>query len=140
MPRGSNPSSQALNVPASFPQKLSLNIRADWTNPVHDEKYLEWLRSINNALIPYTTATYRNWTSRHIEPRPYRHYGEYLPRLVKIKRSYDAEHVFVVEGGLPLGISEPDAREWGLSPAIIEELRANGSLTAGDRLTGHQDA
>jgi FAD binding domain/Berberine and berberine like len=122
---------QALNVPASFPQKLSLNIRADWTNAVHDEKYLEWFRSINNALIPYTTATYHNWTSRHIEPRPYRHYGEYLPRLIEIKRRYDPEHVFVVEGGLPLSISEPNAREWGLSPAIIEELRANGSLTAG---------
>ena len=122
---------QALNVPASFPQKLSLNIRADWTNPVHDEKYLEWFRSINNALIPYTTATYRNWTSRHIEPRPYRHYGEYLPQLVEIKRRYDPEHAFVVEGGLPVSISEPNAREWGLSPTIIEELRANGSLTAG---------
>jgi Berberine and berberine like len=86
------------------------------------------LRSINDALIPYTTATYHNWTSRHIEPRPYRHYGEHLPRLVELKRAYDPEHVFVVDGGLPLIISEPDAEEWGLPPTIIEGLRANGSL------------
>jgi hypothetical protein len=71
-------------------------------------------------MAPYTTATCHNWTSRHIEPRPYWHYGEHLPRLMEIKRKYDPEHVFVVGGGLPLSISEPDAKEWGLSPTIIE--------------------
>jgi FAD/FMN-containing dehydrogenase len=121
----------ALNIPASSPGKLSLNIRADWTNPVHDEKYLEWFRHINDALIPYTPATYQNWTSRHVEPRPYRHYGEHLPRLIEIKRRYDPEHLFEVEGGLPLNIRESDAKKWALSPPIIEGLRANGSLTTG---------
>jgi hypothetical protein len=39
---------------------------------------------------------------------------------MEIKRKYDPEHVFVVGGGPPLSISEPDAKEWGLSPTLIE--------------------
>jgi hypothetical protein len=70
-------------------------------------------RCIHNALIPDTEATYHNWTSRGFEPHPYRHYATNLPRLLEIKHMHDPEHVFVVAGGLPLSISEPDARDWG---------------------------
>jgi FAD/FMN-containing dehydrogenase len=72
-----------------------LNIVGGWQDPADDEANLAWIRDVGARLDEFCTgAVYSNFMGAEGEDRTKAAYGEKLPRLQALKRTWDPDNVF----------------------------------------------
>jgi hypothetical protein len=69
---------------------------AHWIEPDEEEAQLAWVRSLGDAVLPYSVGTYVNFLGDEGEQRIRFAYGseEKYNRLVELKRAWDPQNLF----------------------------------------------
>jgi FAD/FMN-containing dehydrogenase len=80
-----------------------LLVEARWEDPSRDDEHVEWVRTLHEALGPYTTgaAAMNFLTDDEGHVRVGAAYGENYDRLAAVKREWDPENLFRANQNVP---------------------------------------
>lgn len=96
----------------AFPHRqasFNLTFAPGWTEPRHDEQYIDWARTAQSRMAPYSTGgVYANYLDRDDGDRAPAAYGENLQRLRELKARFDPQGLF--GGAASLASKAPDGR------------------------------
>ena len=90
--------------------RFVVQYNAFWTAPQDAQPTLDWVMGSREAMLPYTSGAYVNYTDASIEDWPRAYYGANLERLVRVKRNYDPENVFNFAQSIPLTLDPEHQR------------------------------
>ena len=81
---------------------FDIQIQAYWDDPADEAADIAWVRDLRTALAPYLSGDYVNYIDADNPDWAAAYYGANLPRLMRIKASYDPHDVFAGPRSIPL--------------------------------------
>ena len=81
---------------------FDVQYQAYWQDGADEEADVAWVRTIRDAMLPYTSGAYVNYIDADIADWATAYYGANLPRLMAIKAAYDPDNVFNGPQSIPL--------------------------------------
>jgi FAD/FMN-containing dehydrogenase len=84
---------------------FSYQFYVGWSAPSQAASSLAWLRGAARAVRPWSSGfAYQNYIDPDLADWPHAYYGSNLPRLVQVKRKYDADGILHFAQGIRPGL------------------------------------